>query len=61
MSTAKPVASIKTNGSQIEIDFAEGHKPPMKYDIKINGRVTYSNLFAEEVIRWLGKRLEEKH
>jgi hypothetical protein len=59
---AKPIIDIKHRGKKIVINFALDTRLclSMRYDIFVNGHKTKANLFAEEVMRWLGNVMHDE-
>jgi hypothetical protein len=56
---AKPLVDIQIGGKRIVVDFSRevhGHIT-LRYDIEVNGRKVKTNLFAEEVFRWMAKEM----
>jgi len=57
MGKSKPIAEIVSDSIQIQIAKSLNHGPVL-YDIIRNGRPLKTNLFAEEVMRWIVNYLE---
>lgn len=62
MGKSKPIAEIVLGNIRIEFAAAQSprHGGPMLYDIVSNGQTLKTNLFPEEVMRWIVTHLESK-
>ena len=58
----KPILELSHRGKRIRVQFAVRQKGvAMRYDIFLDDQPIHSDLFAEEVMRWLADAMQEEH
>ena len=58
-SMAKPIMEARHRGKRVRVEFARERGRSIRYDIFVNDSCIKANLFAEEVMRWLGHAMDE--
>jgi hypothetical protein len=57
----KPIINVRHRGKRVRVEFVlERERIGIRYDIFVDETRVKADLFAEEVIRWLGNAMDEE-